>query len=239
LTLVSQDVEASAERWHRVLDARTSRERGRRTLARLLDAAVAEFSEHSYHGARVARVAKRAHTSHGTFYVYFEGKNDLLLAMQDQIVAGMDDLVATLPELQPGAAGFATLRAWISDVCAHFLEHAAIYSALFDAIVEDADTRITKQGLKVQQHWTTALADRIRDAGATDIDPYLAAVCIYNLVDRATRSMHRGQLAVPFDGLVDGLTELVHCSVFGADDQAPSRQQDADTGPRRETSPPK
>ena len=219
MTPVSHSVGGSPERWHGLLDARTSRERGRRTLTRLLDAAVAEFSAYSYHGARVARVAKRARTSHGTFYVYFDGKDDLLLAMQDEITAAMDDLLAKIPDFEPGPAGFASLRAWLSDVCGLFLEHSAIHTALLDAIVEDADPRITKQGLRAQQRWTTALADRISAAGATGIDPHLAAVCIYNLIDRATRSTHRGQLVVSFDELVDGLTELGHRSVFGSDDR--------------------
>lgn len=214
---MSQDEGGSTERWRRVLDARTSRERGRRTLARLLDAAVAEFSAYSYHGARVARVAKRARTSHGTFYVYFDGKDDLLVAMQEEIIAEMDDLLGKMPEFHPGPAGFATLRAWISDVCDLFLEHSAIHAALFDALVEDSDPRISKLGLRAQRRWTTALADRIRAADARDIDPYLAAVCIYNLIDRSTRSMNRGQLVVSFDELVDGLTELVQRSVFGSD----------------------
>jgi AcrR family transcriptional regulator len=217
LTLVSHSAGGPTERWRRVLDARTSRDRGRRTLTRLLDAAVAEFSAHSYHGARVARVAKRARTSHGTFYVYFDGKDDLLVAMQDEIIAAMDDLLARMPDFEPGPAGFATLRAWLADVCRLFLEHSAIHAALLDAIVEDADARITRQGLRAQGRWTTALADRIAAADA-GIDPYLAAMCIYNLIDRATRSTHRGQLDVSFDELVDGLTELVHRSVFGSEE---------------------
>jgi AcrR family transcriptional regulator len=215
---VSHSAGGPTERWRRVLDARTSRDRGRRTLTRLLDAAVAEFSAHSYHGARVARVAKRACTSHGTFYVYFDGKDDLLVAMQDEIIAAMDDLLARMPDFEPGPAGFATLRAWLADVCRLFLEHSAIHAALLDAIVEDADARITRQGLRAQGRWTTALADRIAAADAADIDPYLAAMCIYNLIDRATRSTHRGQLDVSFDELVDGLTELVHRSVFGSEE---------------------
>ena len=39
------------------LAARATRERGRRTLARLLDAAVGEFSAHGYRGARVSQVS--------------------------------------------------------------------------------------------------------------------------------------------------------------------------------------
>jgi AcrR family transcriptional regulator len=225
LTLVSHDIGGSTERWRRVLDARTSRERGRRTLARLLDAAVAEFSAYSYHGARVARVAKRAGTSHGTFYVYFDGKDDLLLAMHGEIIAEMDDLLGKMPDFEPGPAGFATLRAWFAEVCDRFLEHAAINAAVLDAIIEDSDPRISKQGLRAQRRWTTALADRIRAADADDIDPYLAAVCIHNLIERATRSTHRGQLMVSFDELVDGLTELVHRSVFGSDEPKGGRRR--------------
>jgi AcrR family transcriptional regulator len=217
---VSHGEGGSTERWHHVLDARTSRARGRRTVTRLLAAAVEEFSAHSYHGARVARVARRARTSHGTFYVYFDGKDDLLLAMQEDIVAAMDDLLARIPDFEPGPAGFAALRAWLAEVCGFLLEHSAIHAALLDAMIEDADPRITTQGLRAQRRWTTALADRISAAGAIDIDPYMAALCIYNVVDRATRSKHRGQLVITFDELVDGLTELVHRSVFGSD--APS-----------------
>jgi AcrR family transcriptional regulator len=218
-----------AERWHLVLDARSSRERGRRTLARLLDAAAAEFSAYGYHGTRVARIAKRAHTSHGSFYVYFEGKNDLVLAMQEEIVAEGDHLLESIPELQPDAAGFLALRAWLARVCESFLEHAAVRSAILDAIIDDADPRISKVGLRAQHRWTTALADRIRAAGADDIDPYLAALCIDNLIDRATRSIHRGQLLVSLDELVDGVTELVHRSVFGS--AQPSRSHPAPTTP--------
>jgi AcrR family transcriptional regulator len=217
------------ERWRRVLDARTSRERGRRTLARLLDAAVAEFSAYGYHGARVARIAKRARTSHGSFYVYFKGKNDLVLAMQEEIVAEGDQLLETIPELQPDPAGFMELRVWLARVCDVFLEHAAVRSAILDAIIDDADPRISKVGLRAQQRWTTALADRIRAAGADDIDPYLAALSIDNLIDRATRSIHRGQLLLSFDELVDGAAELIHRSVFGSAE--PSKPRPASTTP--------
>ena len=208
------------ERWRRVLDARTSRARGRRTLGRLLDAAEDELAAHGYHGARVARVARRAGTSHGSFYVYFDDKDDLLVALQEEVLAERDGLLAELPELTPGPTGFLRLRAWLARVCEMFLDRAAVRAAILDAIIEDADPRLTKAGLRAQRRWVTALADRIRAAvgpgASADIDPYLAALCIDNFIDRTTRSIHRRQLAVTFDELVDGVTELLHRSVFGS-----------------------
>lgn len=219
--------EVSTARWRRVLDSRATRERGRRTLAKLLDAAVAEFSAYGYHAARVARVAQRARTSHGTFYVYFQGKDDLLVAMQEELIAEIDEVFTGIPELEPGPEGYAALRAWLARLCEVYVDHAPIRSAIFDALVEDADPRIGKVGLRAQRKWTMAVAERIRRTGTSDLDPYLAAVCIDNLLDRATRSMQRGQLVVTFDELVDGLTELIHRSVFGASTPATPRRQPA------------
>jgi AcrR family transcriptional regulator len=197
------------------LASRATRERGRRTLAKLRDAAVAEFSAYGYHGARVARVAKRAGTSHGTFYVYFQDKNDLLLALQEEIIEEADDLLERMPALRPGPEGREVLREWLDDACGLLLDQAPIRAAVLDALVEDADPRISSRGLRAQRTWTTLLADRIRATGTTDIDPYLAAVCLINVMDNAARSVFRSQLVVSREELVDALTELVHRSVFG------------------------
>jgi AcrR family transcriptional regulator len=206
--------DASSERGHD-LASRATRERGRRTLAKLRDAAVAEFSAYGYHGARVARVAKRAGTSHGTFYVYFQDKNDLLLALQEEIIDEADQLIGRMPALEPGPDGLASLRAWLGEVCTVLLDQAPIRWAVLDALIEDADPRISSQGLRAQRTWTTLLADRIRATGTTEVDPYLAAVCLINVMDNAARSVFRSQLVVSRDELVDALTELFHRTVFG------------------------
>jgi AcrR family transcriptional regulator len=198
------------------LASRATRERGRRTLAKLRDAAVAEFSAYGYHGARVARVAKRAGTSHGTFYVYFEDKNDLLLALQSEIIDEADHLLEQMPAFEPGPEGCAALHSWLEDVCTVLLDQAPIRWAVLDAMIEDADPRITSRGMRAQRRWTTLFADRIRATGTTEIDPYLAAVCLINVMDNAVRSVFRSQLVVSRDELVDALTELFHRTVFGA-----------------------
>jgi AcrR family transcriptional regulator len=203
--------------WKHAVAARATRERGRRTLVKRLDAAVAEFSAYGYHGARVARVAKRAGTSHGTFYVYFTGKDDLLLAVYEESNAESLAILFDMPALEPGPDGFDALHGWVKRVCVNYQHDGAIRGAINDALAYDADPRIITQALRGVGRWTGFFADRIRATGSTGLDPNLAAVAIYNLLDAANRGVFTGQLVVSLDELAVGLTEFIHRSIFGLD----------------------
>jgi AcrR family transcriptional regulator len=65
--------------------------RGIRTRDRLLVAARQVFEERGYHDARVTDISKAAGVAHGTFYTYFESKEDVfrqvLRAMQHEMHA--------------------------------------------------------------------------------------------------------------------------------------------------------
>ncbi len=59
---------------------RVLRSQGKRTMRKLLDAAMVAFDNRGYHATRVNDVVEIAKTSHGTFYLYFSNKEDLLRA---------------------------------------------------------------------------------------------------------------------------------------------------------------
>src|SRR6516164_10918740 len=65
----------------RPAQGRELRAQGRRTLRRLLDAGLRVFARRGYHAARVDDIVRAARTSHGTFYLYFANKEDLLRAL--------------------------------------------------------------------------------------------------------------------------------------------------------------
>lgn len=69
--------------------------RGRKTRAKLLEAAAVEFGERGFHEASISSITERAKTGLGTFYVYFESKDEIFRA-----------LVAEMGRLT---------RAWISE----------------------------------------------------------------------------------------------------------------------------
>lgn len=58
-------------------------------IARILDAATAEFSEHGYSGGRVDRISKRAKTVDRMLYYYFGNKERLYQAVLENVYANM------------------------------------------------------------------------------------------------------------------------------------------------------
>jgi TetR/AcrR family transcriptional regulator, fatty acid metabolism regulator protein len=64
------------------VQARDSRVNEKR--ARILDAAVKVFAERGFHSATVAEIARGAGVADGTIYLYFKGKDDLLLRLFDE-----------------------------------------------------------------------------------------------------------------------------------------------------------
>ncbi len=60
-------------------DPKTSR--GRKTRQRILDAAEAEFGEKGFHEGSIAGITQRAGVALGTFYTYFESKEEIFQAL--------------------------------------------------------------------------------------------------------------------------------------------------------------
>jgi AcrR family transcriptional regulator len=206
----------SDQRWAQTVNARSTRAHGRRTLVKLLDAAEAEFAAHGWHGARMARLAKRAGTAHGTVYAYFTNKDDLLFALSQDVGTEVRASMANMPALEPGPEGFADLRDWVAEVCAGFKRHAPVFHALAEALADEDDSRAGRAALREQRRVLTVIADRIRATGATGLDPEMAALSIYALLEGANESVHRGELLVSDEELVTGLAEFIHRSVFGS-----------------------
>jgi len=53
---------------------------------RLLESAVTVFARDGFHQARISDIATEAGVGHGTFYLYFDGKEEVLLAIHDELM---------------------------------------------------------------------------------------------------------------------------------------------------------
>jgi AcrR family transcriptional regulator len=60
-------------------------ERGRKTRDRLLEAAEFEFGEKGFHDAAISGITERANAALGTFYTYFESKQEIFSALVSYI----------------------------------------------------------------------------------------------------------------------------------------------------------
>ncbi|HEY0313001.1 MAG TPA: TetR/AcrR family transcriptional regulator [Allosphingosinicella sp.] len=56
-------------------------ERGRKTVRKLIDAAAAEFGERGYHDAAITGITQRAGVALGSFYTYFNSKEEVFRAL--------------------------------------------------------------------------------------------------------------------------------------------------------------
>jgi AcrR family transcriptional regulator len=63
------------------VDREPRTERGRKTLRKLIDAAASEFGERGYHDAAITGITQRAGVALGSFYTYFESKEEVFRAL--------------------------------------------------------------------------------------------------------------------------------------------------------------
>ena len=93
---------ADAGRVAAMSDKEPRTERGRKTRRRLIEAAAQEFGERGYHDAAITGITQRAGAALGTFYTYFESKEELFRAlvrdMSDAVRAHVAEAVAGAPD---------------------------------------------------------------------------------------------------------------------------------------------
>jgi len=161
---------------------RELRARGKRTLARLLDAGGTVFADRGYHAARVDDIVKAAKTSHGTFYLYFSSKQDLFRAVAVEVAAEMVDLARELPALDPDdVTSEVALRDWLDRFATLYRRHGAFIRTWTEA--EIADSEIGTIGNELVTQFSLELARRVSTA-APDLDPAVTAFALVSMIER-------------------------------------------------------
>ena len=86
-------------------------------MRRLSDAGMRVFAERGYHQSRVDDIVRAARTSHGTFYLYFANKEDLLRALAVDCAEEMEALADRhRARSTRRRGGFDELRAFLGRV---------------------------------------------------------------------------------------------------------------------------
>lgn len=106
-------------------------ERGRRTLRKLLDAAAKEFGEKGFHDASISGITSRAGTALGTFYTYFDSKDEIFRALVKDLSERVREeaLRARTGELDALGTERAALEAFLRFA----REHKEIYRIIDEA----------------------------------------------------------------------------------------------------------
>lgn len=192
---------------------RALRSQGRKTMRKLLDAAMVVFAHRGYHAARVDDIVKVARTSHGTFYLYFSNKEDLLRALVAEaggVVAALD---TALGPVGPDAQGWYELRTWMEQFSGAWQRYAPVLRAWTDLVMSDVE--LSAQAHAAAGGVSGSLARRIAASGPQPgIDPHAAAEAVVAMIDRF--HYMRQFAGEPIDSAaLDTLTTMVHRALFG------------------------
>lgn len=106
-------------------------ERGRRTLRKLLDAAAIEFGERGFHEASISAITRRAGTALGSFYTYFDSKDEIFQALVRYMSEQLRDHVTPIVQDAPDA--ITAERLGLHSYLGFVREHKEIYRIIDEA----------------------------------------------------------------------------------------------------------
>ena len=192
--------------------ARELRAQGRKTMRKLLDAGMRVFAERGFHAARVDDIVRAARTSHGTFYLYFTNKEDLLRALATECGHEISALADTLGPVGPDADGYVELRAFLGKFFATYRRYGPVIRAWMEGHVEDRE--VGALGVRSFTDIANALDRRIREVGAPTSPASISALMA--LLERFAYFLVSRRLEFDNDTTLDTVTHIVHRGFFAA-----------------------
>lgn len=165
-------------------EAATRSRKGAETRQRLLEAARLVFEETGFLEARITDIADRAGLSHGSFYHYFDSKEQIFR----EVAESLEELL-TAPSPEADAPGTEYER--ILRANRHYLERYRDNAQIMGVIEEVSryDDVVNAARTRRQKHFADraeAAIKRLQKAGQADkaIDPEIAAVALGSMVAR-------------------------------------------------------
>ena len=170
------------------------------------------FADRGFHAARVDDIVRSARTSHGTFYLYFTNKEDLLRALATECGHEMSALADTLGPVGPDAEGYAELRAFLGRFFATYRRYGPVIRAWMEGHVEDR--AVSALGVQSFTDVARALGRRMHEAGADGDNASVQALMA--MIERYAYFLVSRRLEFDADAMLDTVTHIVHRGFFAA-----------------------
>jgi AcrR family transcriptional regulator len=188
--------------------------KGARTRARILEAAKEVFEELGFLGARISDIAERAGLSHGSFYHYFDSKEQIFREVAEQVDAELgaplgDVVLATGSGLSPAERLKEALRLHFASYQAEAkimgqIEEVSRYDEHVQALMQAQHHRYSAQvSESIRQLQRRGLADKT-------LDPEIAAAAIGAMTGRfAELWLVQGAIDCTLDEAVEHVHKLL------------------------------
>jgi AcrR family transcriptional regulator len=187
--------------------------KGAQTRARLLDAAKEIFEENGFLDARISDIAERAGLSHGSFYHYFDSKEEIF---REVATAVDDELSEPLDTIILAQSSTATPRERIREAMRRHFESYRDEARIMGVIeqVSRYDDHVSAMRRAHHEEQRAQVADSIRQLqrhGLADpsLDPMIAAAALGSMTWRfAEMWLVDGLLDISFDEGIEQVTTL-------------------------------
>lgn len=191
--------------------------RAERARAALVAAARTVFEEDGYLDTNVGDIAHRAKVDHGTFYSFFNSKEEIFAEVVDALLADL----RRIADDEPPVADRGSVAARIERANRGFLRGYQANARMM-AVLEQVATfnpRLAEMRRSARRHWVergTAALRRWQDAGLVDasIDPDYAANALGSMVDRSAYIWLVLGEPYDFETAVSQLT-ILYCNAIG------------------------
>jgi AcrR family transcriptional regulator len=184
--------------------------RGARTREALVAAARVVFERDGYRDVRIADISAEANVATGSFYTYFQRKEDAFAAVMEQVQE--ETLHPTLVEVADRGDPIAVIEAANRAYLQTYRRNAKLMGLLEQAQhLDPALLELRLRRARVFAERNAGAIRKLQQQGLCDttLDPVLAAHAISAMVSRtAYMSFVQGELKVPMEQLVSTLTRL-------------------------------
>jgi AcrR family transcriptional regulator len=187
--------------------------KGAETRARLLAAAKEIFEENGFLDARISDIAERAALSHGSFYHYFESKEEIFrevaAAVEDQLSAPLGSVIL---DPKSDAIPQERIRQAIRLHMESYRQEARIMGVIEQ--VSRYDEQMKAARYQWNRHYGEQVEESIRHLqrrGLVDpeLDPVIAAAALGSMTTRFPEMwLVEGRLKCRFDDGVEQLTRV-------------------------------
>ena len=203
--------------------------KGAQTRARMLEAAKEIFEETGFLDARISDIAERAGLSHGSFYHYFDSKEQIFR----EVAEAVDERqAAPLAGVVLARSSTATPAERLRQALGQYLESYRDDARIM-AVIEQVsryDEHVNAVLFARHKHQTEQMADSIRELqrrGMADaqLDPAIAAAALAAMSTRfAEMLLSQGFVECSLDKAADQLTRMF-VNALGLEAPAPARRR--------------
>ena len=207
-------------------------QKGARTRARLLEAAKAVFEEDGFLEARISDIAKRAGLSHGSFYHYFDSKEEIFREVAEAVE---EQLSAPLGGVILDESSRAAPQDRIREALRLHLESYRREAKIMGVIEQMAryDKQVNAVRMQRHQHYSQQVAASIKDLqehgfADPDLDPKIASAALGAMTTRFPEMwLVQGAVSCGFDKAVDQLARLFVNALGLSDEPVDARRRTA------------